>query len=65
MLITDAVLRLVEPFARRSERLSSDNCVNAVFLLPCQIVITYPAVTKNCLRFKLKPIKRGEKNNAL
>ena len=51
MLITLAVLRLVEPFARRSERLENDNYVNA---LSCQIVIiTYPAVTKSCFRLKL------------
>jgi hypothetical protein len=43
MLITLAVFKLVEPFARRSERLENDNYVNA---LSCQIVITYPAVTK-------------------
>jgi hypothetical protein len=36
MLITLAVLKLVEPFARRSERLESDNHINA---LSFQIVI--------------------------
>jgi hypothetical protein len=45
MLITVAVLRLVEPFARRSERLEK-RYLHQFFLLPCQI-ITYPAVTEN------------------
>ena len=63
MLITLAVLRLVEPFARRSERLESDNYVNAVFVtvLPYRMVITYPAVTKNCLRFELKGKKKSKR----
>jgi hypothetical protein len=55
MLITLAVLRLFEPFARRSERLKNDIYVNA---LSCRIVITYPAVTKTC--FRLKPMKKGK-----
>ena len=62
MLITLAVLRLVEPFARRSERLESDNHVMH-YNMPDSYNLTRQSL-KNCLQIKTND-KEGKKKRTV